>query len=640
MANPILEKTAVATEIPTPTPNKLQVVQEALVASTDRTTEAIREMQEGRVQTKAASDVIVSATTDLISANQISAKAAQTADLQAQNATIDAFEVSGGTDVQVELMSTLREDSQRVAGLLDQKQDIVDDEFTGVQLIDDIVNQFRSIQVDAELNVAAQQQDQTISTISNITSATESFARANQLTKKTLNEGVIASNQRAIVATGQIALAETKIKNINSNADAMSRLVSADARNVSNLVQAFRLEGEAEARELAKERQVLQREQMQLTRERMALELPAVKIALEQAQFNLEQSKTQGPTKIAQAEANLLAATKRAADAIATEEQLTVAVQRGQALSGLPIEERETISFGFSNPETREKYSTLQEMGGQPDMRLGLSPFEAKKNLETVAPTGNVVQTPGIKMLDTITSLQVEFYKQNPARVPTKGTAAEKEAQLKVDFNATADSFMKTAASNITTGDASNPYHSPPMGVLSNEFAAIKATPLYRKVLAAMDMKEINPEKILEAAVNGIKAKSVSPDEAAAGIEVIFDSAAAYNNTIAGGFRRVGLENQTTYNVQLKRDQSLLDQLKLVSTITQTAPLTLLKPIGDDLGITKAAIATLRNPLFILDMMNGVRVKEQIIRMMSAADIEGTNVPAATVEPIVPEGEQ
>ncbi len=600
-----------------PVSTKLQAVEEALAVSTQRVTSSIVALEQGRAETRVATEAISGAIADITSAAQITRRASDTADLQAQNATITAFEASGGADIQAGLMTTLRADQTRVANLLDEKQDIVDDEFTGIQIIDGIINEFRSFQTDLEIDAARNQQVQTEREISGITSATESFAQANALTKKTLNAGVIEANYKGIAAEGQLKASQAEIQNINANATAMSNLVQADARNVSNLVQSFRLEGEAEERALAQERIAFQREQMTFQREKWQVELPAARVALEAATLRLEDATGLTTERRLAAEANFNAATKRFNDLVETENQLVEAVQKGQSLAGAPIEERQTIVFGLNQSgDVGKKYARLQELGGASDPVLGASAAEAVDSLQTVSPSGNVTQTPGITALSEIVDLQAAVYKKS-------GVVPKDQETLDSNLNATAQAFMDSKAANIGTGDDTNPYHAPPFSVLE-EMASVRDSELYQSVLKAMEMKEVNPQTIMDAAIAGVRAGSVSPESAAVGIEAIFDSAALYNNTLQGGFRRVGLSNQTTYNVKINRPPSAVEELTigrtslvLGSLAARTASLFKTTALLDVEPVARGELLSTATT-FSVDLMDATRVQEAVVRLLSA----------------------
>ena len=197
---------------------RVQAIEEALAISSERTV-AQRAAAEGRIaKTSTATGAIVGAIDDITSAQQIVNSVESAANLQAQNATIAAFDASGGTDAQVLLMQTLREEGERTATLLDEKSDIVDDEFTGIQIIDGVINSFRSVQTDIKIQASQQEQAQTVRQIQNISAATESFSRTNALTKKSINEATIQAQYTQIAAEGTIKKNEAEIKGLNSNA--------------------------------------------------------------------------------------------------------------------------------------------------------------------------------------------------------------------------------------------------------------------------------------------------------------------------------------------------------------------------------------------------------------------------------------
>lgn len=627
--NPIL--TAAQSSIVAPSSSRLAAVEEALTASTTRISESIASLESGQAKTRGLTNVIADSIADLTSAAQITKLASDTASLQAQNKTIAAFEASGGAEVQAQQMATLKEDNARVASLLNDRQAILSEEFTGIELIDGIIGQFRTVQTDLEINAASQQLAQTQQEIAGVHAATESFAATNALTKKTLNKGVIQANYNALAAEGAIKAAEAQLSGINSNASAMARLVQADAQGVSNLVQSFRLEGEVEERALKRERIAFQREQMAFSREKWKVELPAAQIALEKATLALGDSESFTPERRSALRANALAATKRHNDLVETENQLVSAVQNGQALAGTPIEERETIVFGLKQSgAVGDKYARLQELGGSPDLILGADPAEAVESLQLIAPSGNITETPGITALRSITELQAAVY-------AAAGKVPKDDETLAADFNATAQAYADSKAANIVTGDATNPYQAAPMGVLMDSFESIKQSELYQKVLKPLQMHETDPQKILDAAVSGVRSKTVSPEAAARGIETIFEAAALYNNTMSGGFRRVGLPNQISYNAQIEAPLTNMAVLGIgiesvpdlaLFGVTAALPGVSISERGEVLAESIAKTAALRTQ--IVDLMDGTAVQKAVVKLLSSLPKEA---PVATPTP-------
>ena len=607
-------------DIPAPTEQaeeadpKLQAVQEALAANTSQISASITELTRNARQTQAATDVITSSLADITSASLITAAAVGAADLQAQNSTIAAFEAGGGTNSQIMLMKQLTKDNARVNDILDKRQILAEeDRFgPGIGLIDTAINQFNINLTNQELAAAEAQQVATTRQIANVTGATESFARVNQLTKKSINEATIEANYARIEAEGAIKRAEAEIRGIHSNSVAMNSILTADTKRVSGLLQSYRLEKEEQEIALRQERTSFQRkemahkvEQWQATKERAAVEL-------ESAQLRLTAAKDAAPAQKVLLEQRVATATKAIEDRAVLEESLVSSVQSAQSLSGVPIEDAVTILWGLDQRgEIGKKYATLHQLGGAADPVLGLTPFEAKSNLNLVSPTSNFITTKGTKLLDSITMLQLEAYKK-VAAPPT---------QLDViasDFNKQASTFLGVAATDIKQGDGSNPYQAPPMSVLA-EMKDVASSTFYQKVLKPKNMVEVVPQTVVDAAVNAIIAKTVTPEEAAAGIEAIFDAAALHNNTIQGGFKRVGLgaHSQTTYNTRLKLPASFLDRAAdMVSISSLLTPIGIIATaksvISGDASLAKKVITTNTETV---DLMNRAAIQQHIVRL-------------------------
>lgn len=605
-----------------PVSDSLLAVQDAAGKAVTRSVEAVIQLESGAKRNNTATSVITQSISDITAANQIIQRTKDTANLQAQNATIDAFEVGGGTDAQVALMRELNSDNDAISAILEENAILAsEDRFgEGQGLLDNIINQFNINLNRTKLRAAEAKRANTERQISNTSAATESFARVNAVTKQTLNEATIEANYKAIGAEGDLKAAEAEIANINSNASAMLNLMNADSRVTSNLLQSYKLEGEAEDRAIKAERQKFLREQMNHEREQWRLSAPKAKLDLQAAQLRLTQAQSLGPTQIAQAEFNLAKAQKQQSELETTQDSLVTSVQRGQALSGVPVDDRSTILWGLGQSGvTGVKYNKLQELGGSPDPVLGLNPAEAKANLDEVAPSGNIKRSKATKLLAQVAELQATKYAQPTATVPRD------QVSLDADFNQTAKELAATFAATIAVGDASNPYSAPPFSVLESS-VDLQLQPLYSKVLKPMAMKETNPQTIVDAAIAGVLAKTVSPEEAASGIAAVFDLAALYNNTLEGGFRRVGLPNQTTYNVKLDRQPTFFEQLKLSAGV--------LKPdvVLGTLGLGKLAIdreGVLGKTTVSVDLMDKTAVQKLVIEALSSTRL--TQAPGTSV---------
>ena len=621
--NPILNQAAQAQAVPDAATTedvdaKLAAVTDALTTSGERIAVNIGALQQGQKQTKTATDVATQAIGDIAAASQTISLASGTANLQAQNATIESFIASGGHDAQVALSSELAGQEDRLSDLLAEKTDIVNDEFTGVAFIDEVINEFRSAGVDAEIEAVQAERDQTARQIASSGAVTETHARQNALVKKTLNDGTIQANQEITAAKAILAGSEMEIKNINANAGAMSRLLAADQRNVSNLMAVWRAEGEQEDRDFKRVRHEFAVDEMALSREKWEFELPTVKVNLESAQLRLATAQTTNPTDIKAAIANNQAAVKRFNDLLLTEETIVDQIQKGQSLGGVNIEDRETILFGLRQTgRTKDKYIRLQELGGVPDPIMGLTPFEAQNNSLVVDPTGTSTPTKASKLLDDTAKLQVEKYKE-------AGDIPKDEETIKADFNTTAKELATSAAKEIRQGDETNPYLAPPMSVLSQKASVLNST-LYKRVLEPLNLQETNPQIIVNRTVAGISAGTITPEEGAAGIEAIFEAAAAHNNTESGGFRRYGLPNQTTYNAQLASIPTSFDLLKgtLTSvfnpaTAGKLAVAGISGETGEALGEFATSVLASSVRTFTTDLMNEAQVKQMLVKMLSS----------------------
>jgi len=590
---------------------RLSVVETALASSAVRLSQSTAQLEQGQAATASATDVIQQSIGDVTAAKQISTMAKQTAELQFQNNTNRLFQAAGGIDEQVRLMTELSQDGKQVSKLLDERTDIMNDEFSGVFIIDRIINGFRAIPNKQQLKDATAERDQTVTQIRNVTGAQESFASVNNLNKRTLNDAVIEANYKGIAAEGAIKGAEVALANIQSNATAMSRLVTADQQQVSNLLQGYRIEGEAQSRAIAAERVKFQREDMARQREAWEQDKPRKAAQLESLQLQLKDQKD--PTRIAAVEAQRSKVVRDIEQGLLLEKQQVTDVQRAQSLAGSTVETAETIAFKVQSPTSRERYIRLQEIGGADKLVLGATPFEALTNLSIIDPVNSAKPTVGTKTLAAIQANQARAYTAAGVRPP------KDPVSLEAGYDTAARAHMTQLASDIKEGDQSNPYQAPPMEVLERS-ANVQNTALWQSVLAPMKMTEAVPQRILDAAVSGVLSKVVTPEQAADGIDAIFTAAAMYNNTNEGGFSRVGLSefNQTTYNTTVRNPVTAFDILLSKPVLDPINAIGIALDIGD----SRAAAATRFEAQFSsqasIDLMDKSAVQNLIVRLLSS----------------------
>lgn len=557
--NPVLLKAAAGNSDITVS-SKLKAVEDALAVSVV-STEELREQTKKNVETtKEATGKLTSAIKDVTSANQITERARLNADLQQQTANQAVLETGGGQENQVKLLSTLREDSEDVEALLNEKTDIMNDEPTGFFPIDLIINAFRTIPTSVQLKNKQRELVATRQQISDITGAQEAFAIVNVHTKKTLSEGVIEANMKRISAEGRIAATEQELKNLHSNSSAMTALATADSSTVSNRLAVFRLEGEAETRALKLEDQSFRREQIKFEREQWPTRKATAETNLKSAQLRLEDAKLLTSDRRNAARANFQSATKKFNDAQLFQEDAVNAVHRSQAAVGLPLETPETIMFKMFNGPTQAKYVRMHELGAVERPVLGLNPFEATSNLRLIDSSGVSSRTKYTRLLDDAAQIQLDRYNKTGASVP------KNKEQIEADYNKAAEDLMTVHTNEIKQGDNTNPLHAPPFQTLATK-RSVAETALYQKVLKDKGMVETNAQTIVDSALAGVLARAITMEEAAVGIEAIYEAAALHNNKDMGGFERVGLPSQTTYNVRLDRDPSAFEVVTILPAL-------------------------------------------------------------------------
>jgi hypothetical protein len=234
-------------------------------------------------------------------------------------------------------------------------------------------------------------------------------------------------------------------------------------------------------------------------------------------------------------------------------------------------------------------------------------------NRDMLDTTGTAKPTKGTKLADAIITAQRDIYVKDPSKQPKNA------ADLATDLNKTAAAIMIVKASDIAGSD--NPYHAPPMETISELVPSVTETPFYQKVLKSMDMTELDPQRILEAASAGIEAGVVTPEQAVDCIVSLLKAAISYNNTMEDGFRRVGLPDQTTYNINLENPLSFIDRGAMgVAGSFILTPFTSDKFKEDARSMARAYIQ--------VDMVDETRVTQYVMRLLN------TTVPKA------PEGEE
>lgn len=585
--NPILKQAAPApavgpTTVPT-TPTKaaapidavetalapsMQAVEESLASFKESSAENKAFIKSNVIKTEAITNDIEAAMKSSVASQQAIGLAKDTADLKAQDLTIEAISGSGAQAQQARLMQDLVADQDNLDSFLEKRQEILTKEYTGVGFLDGIIGEAIAPTLDSEIKVATAKYNQTALAINNLTSAGESVAKTNLLTRQTLTKGTIQANQELIASQAALELSETKLKGIQTNAEAMQRVADADAQDLAVRTTMYQtrssLLNDVENRKLRVKEMEHRETQMKQDAERYASESDTREVQLKRNKLALAIEKATSPIELRKLERQEKDFIQADIDKVDWQENTVAAVQATQMAGTGSSETRGTILGNLSQTgDTSKKYQKLASIGHSllaseesGEQSYGTDFADFSKNLTTIiAPSGNYVET---KMTQLMEVMQA---KQEVAEVTRaeEGTSFKNEEEKEAHLNLITALHLKEKEANIITGDSSNPYHGPPMSVLADK-AAVKNSTFYKRVLREMQMQELNPQAIYDAAIPAIRAERVTLEEAAHGIVTIFKAAMHENNTKDGGFNRAALPDQDTYISTIKRLSSVAER--------------------------------------------------------------------------------
>lgn len=207
-------------------------------------------MDIGNEQAEALADAIISN----VEADKTIALVADTAELTAQNKTIEIFQALGGHEAQVDRAKDARAFEIELEALHEKRVDILDDKHVGNSIIDSVINSFRVFNTEVALQATTVAAAQNQQDIVRATSTTESAARTNALVKKVTNEGTIVANQRKIAASGQSDLYKAILEQNTSNAEILKSMLSISNQEMSNIMKGYDLLNSIESREIQRER--------------------------------------------------------------------------------------------------------------------------------------------------------------------------------------------------------------------------------------------------------------------------------------------------------------------------------------------------------------------------------------------------
>ena len=502
-------------------------------------------LRQGVAKIESLSDTMETAIRSIAAGEGISALVKDNAELKTQQLNIAAYNKAGGAEYQQQLMGELQQESKQLEELRARQTDIADDEFTKVPLIDGIINMFRSFQIDQQVDIATRKQAETLATLQAITAGTEAVNKANIITAENTTKETIAQNQRKIASMADLEAAKIERENLHANASAIATLQTANARAISTEVEVYKLYEEVAERELRELQRQTALEELELRKMKAPLEIEQLKVTLARNQNQL-QYETNPTTKLALQKKNE-ELVRQIDDAITVQEDAANAVRDGQSIMGLPItEDSEVIEAWRTSRDPNEvaKYNMLYAVG-KTGVK-GATPYDAAAAYQFVDPLNQGKNSPS-KVLIEATKRKVFEQSKDPTFVAPKTEDASRAL-----FNKAAKEVRDGYHSQINTGDRSNPFHAPPMATLAT-IQSVANSELYKKVLQPKGFTETDPQLILEAAIDAVKAKVISPNQAAADYALLFRSAIKFNNESYGGIQTTGFAPQSAYNSPINR---------------------------------------------------------------------------------------
>lgn len=524
-------------------------------------------------------------------AKQSITKVEQTAAMKAQNATIDAITAIGGSDAMVANMAQLDEEGTRLDDLLDKQTDIMNDKFTGIGIIDSVINSFRNYSTQDQIASVTAERDNTAKQMQLETAATETANRQAILSKKSITTGTIKANSEFIAHSAIIDVTKAGLEGVRSNSERMRSLTNASQMQLANTIQVADQANTERSMQLSRERMVIARAELEQQAKMMPLQLRNLEIAVANAELNVAKNANSTPAQQAAAISTWEKAVLDNNTIINANKRMAEDVAIGRAGMGLPPQTEEERIRGLNNPVTIKASLDFAEMGNAQrstgKFQLADNPYDAQVRRNELDPQGLAASNRGYELLDDVEhKVEAEI-----ATIVAAGGKAPKTPEAQRDlYNTVAAATMKGHAASISEG---NPLHAVPFGVLVENFAEITRTPLYQKVLGptGANVNVTDAKQIRKLGINAVRAKLISAEEYVAGMETIFDSAVVYNNESEGGFSRVGLPNQTNYKVQVPVAPSELDTFLNMAQSAVLAPMDavgILTSISNE-GAVKAA---------------------------------------------------
>lgn len=490
----------------------LNPVLDAAKRGTAATNTAALSIEADVAKTPELQEVVKESVAEISMADQIIALTKDNAELRSQNSNNKIFEAAGGHDAQVAMQTRLTADMAKVTALEDARSDIIDDTPTGIGLFDQLINGFRTIQVDAELEDAKSNVETSTNNIQRTTQSQESFAKTIATNEKDVTEATIAANTKKIAAIATGAAAEQDLKNIETNADMQLKVAGMKRAETTALIQIQQLED---------------------NQRRMSWQ-----------------------------------ATDRKDKETMLEDD-SVLINRARVANGLQPQSKEQNAAGLRNEP--ELYQTHRRQGSAPRIMFGPDAASVQKHKRMSDPEGNVPLTKTGELFDTVEKTMWDEFSSpyiDPATGKEVRARGVPKTQEEVDnfYQSRILATTTTMRHNIIQGDQSNIFHAPPMDVLTTR-PLVTDTEYFKQVIKSKGMTEFNTQAMWDAGVAAMSAGSITPEQLAEGIDAMHTAAANYNSTVNDDFYRHAVDSQTSYFTAVKKPSEgftelLLDQAR------------------------------------------------------------------------------
>lgn len=382
-----------------------------------------------------------------------------------------------------------------------------------VGLFDDplqwVMNQITLPDSTAKYNAAAEVYNEAESELQGRVQESTSLGQMERANAQTSSAASISAAIDIVKQKTDIAVAAQQVQNDTFNIQGIHDVQAAGQAQIDNSIKVLTLKNSAES-------MAMERESMTMRREEFAL--------------NYEMKQREMLKSNSEAE---------------SDKALVDTINRGRAVMNLPALPYAKIialtRMGGTDIKNQFIVGSNLVAGGDPNIAptAAQSALMIASNRAPLAPTQQALRKVLVDGYNTVMS--------NP-QIDKKDTGAV-TSNMELAIN----NQLAIYASNIKV-DPHNPYSAPDLATLAR-LKSVQTNPLYTSVLKPMiengNLREVNPEQILNLAVDAVKKGTIpSINVAADAYSALFRSAAA-NNNATKGFKLMGVAPQNSYKVTI-----------------------------------------------------------------------------------------